>query len=130
MKRIISAAATAVLLIIGLSAAPAAAGGIRKAVAAKPMPRKVSYRDLDLNTEAGARALRKRVSSAAYGVCTTDQYGRFIGPGAADRQACQVEVMTGLEPKLATLVRSVRVIAARGGDTKALLAASSISVGR
>lgn len=130
MKRIMSAVAITALLITGLSTAPAAAGGIRKAVAPKPMPRKVSYRDLDLTTEAGARKLRKRVSSAAYGVCTSDQYGRFIGPSGADRQACHVEVMTGLEPKLATLVRSVRVIAARGGDPKAVLTASSISVAR
>lgn len=130
MKRIMSAAATAALLITGLSTAPAAAGGIRKAVEAKPMPRKVSYRDLDLTTEAGEHKLRKRLSSAAYGVCTTDQYGRFVGPSAADRYACHKEVMAGLEPRVASLVKKVRFAAANGGDARAMLALASLSVAR
>jgi UrcA family protein len=125
-----SAAAAGALLIAGLSTAPAAAGGIRKAVAAKPMPRKVSHRDLDLTTEAGERKLRKRLSSAAYGVCTTDQYGRFVGPSAADRYSCHKEVMAGLELRVASLVKKVRLAATSGGDTQAVLAASSLSVAR
>lgn len=130
MKRIMGAAAATALLITGLSTAPAAAGGIRKAVEAKPMPRKVSYRDLDLTTETGERKLRKRLSSAAYGVCTTDEFGRFVGPSAEFRYSCHKEVMAGLEPRVASLVKKVRLAATSGGDTKAVLAAASLSVAR
>ncbi|RHW18490.1 UrcA family protein [Sphingomonas gilva] len=130
MKRLMSAMGLAALLTAGLVTAPAAAGGVKKIEEAKPKPRKVSYRDLDLTTEAGERKLRKRLSSAAYGVCTTDQYGRFIRPSAANRSACHKEVMAGLEPKVVALVQNVRLAAKSGGDAKAAVAAAGLVVAR
>lgn len=130
MKRLVNIAGLAALLATGLVTAPVTAEGVKKIAAPKTASRKVSYRDLDLTTDAGERKLRKRLSSAAYWVCRNDQHGRFIGPSGAFRRICHTEVMTGLEPRIVTLVQNVRMAAASGGDTKAALASASLSVAR
>ncbi|MDX2237767.1 MAG: UrcA family protein [Hyphomonadaceae bacterium] len=106
MKTVFAAAAAALALMAFAAPASAAPRG------AQEVSIVVSYADLDLNHEAGARRLIQRVESAAERVCGYDNGVRGLSARRAYR-ACVQETMADAlapmsHPVVAQLFRSDR----------------------
>jgi UrcA family protein len=87
MKLLTCALAAAAFWIGALYLAPEAA-----AQASEPMSRSVSYADLNLDNEAGARAMLRRIRHAARDVCD-DTWGRTSLRQRSYVRACVREAM-------------------------------------
>lgn len=109
MKRSVNVAAVAAMTAVLLTAAPVVAADEDKA----PV-RRVSYSDLDLAKANDQRRLRWRLQTAATELCTTDQFDRPVPRTMLGLRGCTRGILAPLEPQVAKLFATVRVVSAQG----------------
>jgi UrcA family protein len=100
-NRILAAAAVGSIMI----AAPAVAGGNEGHSA------KITYSDLNLNTEAGQAALEKRVSAAVRSVCGQDIVRTGTRLKSSSQRKCLAEADKSAKQQVAAIIEDAR----RGG---------------
>lgn len=83
--------------------------------------KRVSYADLDLASEAGAKSLNRRVRSAVSNVCLRT-VGNDTGPERFTFHSCRSFALSGAKPQIASAVQRSREMAATGRSSIAAAA--------
>lgn len=124
--KIVAAGGAALIagVAVGAVASPVSAKS-PSAVVYAPDPeritKRVSYADLNLASDAGAKVLKRRVGSAVSNVCL-QTVGSDTGTGLFEFQSCRSFAWQGAEPQIARAVQRSRELAATGRSSIAAAA--------